>query len=282
MSLSDTSPEASAAALAELETNRGAFLGAVACAPDAALRYRAPGEDYALGGLLEHVGAVMRHYTRVLSAVRAASFGPIAVPDAQQDLAAIAAGLSADERGGAVRRVIDAHAALIAELKECDPVDFTRTAPVVYGAAADAYPTSPADIVTWVSQHYAEHAEHIDKLLERWSDTTRDVVERFGDAFDRQDLDATLALMTEDCVFEDTQPAPDGTRCAGKASVREHFATFFSGSPSASFTTEELVVCGDRAVVRWRYDWGSGHVRGVDVMKVRDGLVAEKLAYVKG
>ncbi len=43
-----------------------------------------------------------------------------------------------------------------------------------------------------------------------------------------------------------------------------------------------MIVAGDRAVVRWRFDWGSGHVRGVDVLKVRDGKVAEKLSYVKG
>jgi hypothetical protein len=35
-------------------------------------------------------------------------------------------------------------------------------------------------------------------------------------------------------------------------------------------------------VVRWRYAWGDGHVRGVDVFRVRGGLVAEKLSYVKG
>jgi hypothetical protein len=33
---------------------------------------------------------------------------------------------------------------------------------------------------------------------------------------------------------------------------------------------------------RWRYDWGDGHVRGVDVIRVRDGQIAESLAYVKG
>ena len=33
---------------------------------------------------------------------------------------------------------------------------------------------------------------------------------------------------------------------------------------------------------RWRYEWDGGHVRGVDVFRVRDGKVAEKLSYVKG
>ena len=52
-----------------------------------------------------------------------------------------------------------------------------------------------------------------------------------------------------------------------------------------SFTEEESFVSGDRAVVRWRYAWdGSdpGHVRGVDVLRFRDGLVSEKFSYVKG
>ena len=38
----------------------------------------------------------------------------------------------------------------------------------------------------------------------------------------------------------------------------------------------------DRCVVRWRYDWGTGHVRGVDVIHLRDGLIAETYSYVKG
>ncbi len=45
---------------------------------------------------------------------------------------------------------------------------------------------------------------------------------------------------------------------------------------------EELFTTDDRALVLWTYDWGDGHVRGADVMRVRDGRVAESLAYVKG
>ena len=55
-------------------------------------------------------------------------------------------------------------------------------------------------------------------------------------------------------------------------------------TPGMSFTEEESFVSGDRAVVRWRYAWGGpdpGHVQGVDVIRFRDGLVCEKLSYVK-
>jgi ketosteroid isomerase-like protein len=108
------------------------------------------------------------------------------------------------------------------------------------------------------------------------------LIERFTDAFNRHDPAAIMALMTEDCVFEDTEPAPDGTRYVGRAAVRQRWERLFSASPNAHFTTEEVLVCGDRAVMRWRYDWGAGHVRGVDVFRLRDGLLAEKLSYVKG
>lgn len=113
---------------------------------------------------------------------------------------------------------------------------------------------------------------------------TREVVERFNAAFARHDVDAVMAEMTPDCVFEDTAP-PDGHRHEGQAAVRRCWQTLFADSPDAAFHTEELIVAGDRAVVRWRYDWsqnGGGHVRGVDVITVRDGKVAAKYSYVKG
>lgn len=106
-------------------------------------------------------------------------------------------------------------------------------------------------------------------------------VQRFNAAFDAKDVDAIMAAMTADCVFEDTAP-PDGSRHVGAAAVRAAWRSLFAAAPRARFTVEELVGDRDRAVQRWRYDWGDGHVRGVDVFTVRDGRVAEKLSYVKG
>jgi ketosteroid isomerase-like protein len=107
-------------------------------------------------------------------------------------------------------------------------------------------------------------------------------VARFNAAFDRHDVDGVMAAMTDDCIFENTGPAPDGERYQGAAAVRAFWARFFESNPRARFEAEEQFAAGDRCVVRWRYDWGSGHVRGIDVFRVRDGLVAEKLCYVKG
>ena len=118
------------------------------------------------------------------------------------------------------------------------------------------------------------------------SDATRTAVEGFNEAFNRHDVDAIMSWMTEDCVFENTRPAPDGTRIAGQTAVRAFWEEFFRRSPQARFETEELITAGDRCIVRWIYTWvrdgTPGRVRGVDVFRVRDGKIAEKLSYVKG
>lgn len=107
------------------------------------------------------------------------------------------------------------------------------------------------------------------------------VVERFNQAWNSHDLSAAVALIADDCIFEATAPAPDGARAQGRAELASAWPPIFADTTSR-FTTEEAFAAGDRVVVRWRYDWAGGHVRGVDVIRVRDGLVAEKLAFVKG
>lgn len=95
-----------------------------------------------------------------------------------------------------------------------------------------------------------------------------------------------MEAMTEDCVFENTCPSPDGERYQGQGPVRAFWERFFASSPDARFATEEIFTAKDRCVIRWRYDWKDkdgtpGHIRGVDLFRVCDGKVAGKLAYVK-
>ena len=112
-------------------------------------------------------------------------------------------------------------------------------------------------------------------------------IARFSEAFDRHDVDGVMANMTDDCIFENTSPAPDGERHVGQAAVRQFWEQFFTASPDAKFETEDSFAAEDRCTVRWCYRWidadgQPGHVRGVDLFRVKDGKVAEKLSYVKG
>lgn len=123
----------------------------------------------------------------------------------------------------------------------------------------------------------------------RFADWNQDLgaLQRFGDVFNTGDVDAIMALMTDDCVFESTGPAPDGVRAEGADAVRRVWETLFSRTAQPHFDTEDMFACDGRGVVQWRFTWkepdgSDSHVRGVDVIRLRDGKVAEKLSYVKG
>ena len=90
-----------------------------------------------------------------------------------------------------------------------------------------------------------------------------------------------MALVADDCVFDSTGPAPDGLRHVGRDALRRAWQPIFDDT-NARFEAEEIFSADDRVVQLWRYTWADGHVRGVDVFRVRDGKVAEKLSYVKG
>ena len=124
-------------------------------------------------------------------------------------------------------------------------------------------------------------------LEDTQTQSTIEVIEKFNEALNRHDVPAVMALMTRDCVFDNTYPAPDGERFEGHEAVGRFWEEFFRSSPDSMFSSEEMITLGDRCVIRWRYNWthtdsSRGHVRGVDVFRVRDGKVAEKFAYVKG
>jgi ketosteroid isomerase-like protein len=115
---------------------------------------------------------------------------------------------------------------------------------------------------------------------------TRMAIDRFNEAFNRHDADALAQCLTDDTVFEDTSPAPDGRRVEGKTAVVEFWRGWFARNADAHFDAEEVLISGNRATVLWVYrkmrNGQPWHLRGVDVFAVRDGKVAAKLAYVKG
>jgi predicted SnoaL-like aldol condensation-catalyzing enzyme len=109
----------------------------------------------------------------------------------------------------------------------------------------------------------------------------------FNEAFNRHDVAGMMALMSDDGRFENTYPAPDGTLYAGKEAVTQFWQEFFQQSPQAHIEIEEIFALGFRCVMRWRYEWvddagEKGHVRGVDIFQIKNGLITEKLSYVKG
>ena len=60
------------------------------------------------------------------------------------------------------------------------------------------------------------------------------IVLEFNEAFNRHDVAGMMQHMSEDCVFENTDPAPDGTVYSGKEVVTQFWQHFFHESPQAN------------------------------------------------
>jgi len=83
--------------------------------------------------------------------------------------------------------------------------------------------------------------------------------------------------------MESVEAASDATPVVGRVANLKLWQNLANDRDGA-FSVEEVVVFGDRATIRWRYRSGPGlsqSVRGVTLMRLRDGLIVEALAYAK-
>lgn len=116
------------------------------------------------------------------------------------------------------------------------------------------------------------------------SKVTREIVKRFNNAFEKHRPEDLDVLIGEGCVLENTAPAPDGARYEG----RDACLTFWKGLASNAdlvFEPEEIWASEDRGIIRWQLRWSereADRVRGVNIMRVRDGKIVEGMGYVKG
>ena len=158
--------------LKSFEEARVAFTDAIASAPEEALGYLKPGDDYALGGLVFHVNAVLEHYCVVLGALLEAGFGAVSPADPpglfETANARAKEGLPPEQRAGALDEVKRQHDAMASSLGAVPDADWNRKAAVRYQPGSDPFPTSPADIAGWVTDHYLEHVPHVSQLLADW------------------------------------------------------------------------------------------------------------------
>lgn len=117
------------------------------------------------------------------------------------------------------------------------------------------------------------------------SETTVAVVTRFENGFNTRDVDALMADMTEDCVFEHVAPeATSFGRHEGAEAVRAVWESMDEHFPNYTQEVVDVFASGDQAccrfVIRWTNPDGSeGILRGTDVLTLRDGKIAEKLTY---
>ena len=111
-----------------------------------------------------------------------------------------------------------------------------------------------------------------------------DLVVRFTQAFNDNDLEAVMSFMADDAVYEEFT----GTINRGSAAIRAAFVPQFRGDfGRMHFVTEDLFadVENGKAMISWlctlerngkKRGW-----RGLDLLCFRDGKVIEKRTYAK-
>ena len=118
-------------------------------------------------------------------------------------------------------------------------------------------------------------------------DVTPEVLQAFAEAWNRHDVDALMAFMTDDCVFESSAGTDvAGTRYVGREAVRAGYTEVWKTFPDAHWGNARHLVQGERGVSQWtftgtRADGSRVEVHGCDLFTFRDGKIALKDSYRK-
>jgi steroid delta-isomerase-like uncharacterized protein len=113
------------------------------------------------------------------------------------------------------------------------------------------------------------------------ADALRELIDRYNEAWNRQDVDAIVAMHTPDLVFHNHTA---GERVEGEA-VRDHIAGIFRNWPGMTFSSRSLYVRDGLVVQEWTAagthaeSGRSATWDGMDILPTRDGKFARKDVY---
>jgi ketosteroid isomerase-like protein len=112
----------------------------------------------------------------------------------------------------------------------------------------------------------------------------RSLVERYRAGWFGHDVDAIMAVVSDDVVFHNVTTAE---RVEGAAAFRAHIAAIHERWPDLGFEEHALYIATDTGVAEWtaqataadgrRLEWD-----GIDVINCRGGLITRNAVYSSG
>ena len=112
-------------------------------------------------------------------------------------------------------------------------------------------------------------------------------MQTFADAFNRHDIDAIMARMTDNCLFEASAgPDTNGQKFEGQMEVKKAFLEVFQTYPDAQWNNARHFISGDRGVSEWTFtgtkkDGTRTEVTGCDLFRFENGRIAIKNSFRK-
>ena len=116
---------------------------------------------------------------------------------------------------------------------------------------------------------------------------TADYLQSFADAFNAHDVNAIMAHMTDDCIFEASAgPDVNGERFSGQEQVKKAFENVFATFPDAHWGHAKHFILENRGFSEWTFtgtktDGTRVEVAGCDLFTFRDGKIAIKNSFRK-
>jgi ketosteroid isomerase-like protein len=110
------------------------------------------------------------------------------------------------------------------------------------------------------------------------------VMERLRDALNSHDAQRMAALFAED--YASSQPVHSGRTFGGRAQVAKNWTALFEAVPDLTADIVSSSIDGDTHWSEWHWhgqnvDGSPFAMRGVTIMMVRDGLIAEARLYME-
>lgn len=113
------------------------------------------------------------------------------------------------------------------------------------------------------------------------------ILEAFGEALNRRDLDLAMSYVTDDCCYQASAgPELEGRTFRGRAAVRAGLEGFLARVPDGRYEDASFFVAGDRAFGEWTFlgtsrDGQPVRIRGCDLYELADGKISRKSAFRK-
>jgi ketosteroid isomerase-like protein len=116
---------------------------------------------------------------------------------------------------------------------------------------------------------------------------TMEILEAFGDALNRRDLDAAMSFFAEDGSYQASAgPELDGRDFRGRDAVRAGLAGFLARFPDGRYEDVSFFVAGERGFGEWTFvgtsvDGAAVRIRGCDLYEFVGDKIKRKNAFRK-
>jgi ketosteroid isomerase-like protein len=113
------------------------------------------------------------------------------------------------------------------------------------------------------------------------------VLQQLVDAFNRRDVEAAVALFSNEAVFDSSRgPDPWGRRFRGKVEIREGIRGRFEALPQGRYHDDSHFVCGDRGFSEYMLDATTAagvevRVHGCDIWTFEGDRIVRKNSFWK-